>query len=88
MTLNNWLQGRYGTTKYLTWDAIHVGPQDAGEWIVVALCKIPHRFAGLQTDFTLRKIVNNIEHGRGVNRAKGAAAEVAAHQALVALRGY
>jgi hypothetical protein len=32
--------------------------------------------------------VNNIEYGRGSDRSRGAAAELAAEQTLVALRGY
>jgi hypothetical protein len=36
MTLYNWLQGRHGTTKYLSYAAEHDGPEDAGEWVVTA----------------------------------------------------
>ncbi|KIM78707.1 hypothetical protein PILCRDRAFT_824151 [Piloderma croceum F 1598] len=36
MTLNNWLQGRYGTSKHLTWDENHTGPADSGSWEVIA----------------------------------------------------
>jgi len=35
MMLNNYLQARYGITR-LTWNATHVGPEDAGEWVVIA----------------------------------------------------
>jgi hypothetical protein len=36
MTLNNWLQGRYGTTNHLTWDAVQIGPTDSDHWEVIA----------------------------------------------------
>ena len=43
-------------------------------------------FTLFQIEFYLH-IVNGVEHGRGTGRTKGAAAEVAAYQALVALGG-
>lgn len=36
MALDNWLQGRYGTSKHLTWDENHTGPADSGSWEVIA----------------------------------------------------
>jgi len=69
MHLNNWLQGRYGSTRYLTWDAVQVGPQHSGYWMVTAY-------------------LNNIEYGRGSGVTRGEAADMAAEQALIALRGY
>jgi hypothetical protein len=36
LTLDNWLQGRYGTSKHLTWDENHTGPADSGSWEVIA----------------------------------------------------
>jgi len=69
MLLNNWLQGRYGTTKYLTWDAVQVGTEHSGYWVVTAY-------------------FNNIEYGRGTGITKGDAANSAAEQTLIALRGY
>jgi hypothetical protein len=88
MELNNYLQTRFATTKYLTWDAVHVGPNDAGNWVVVAFCKYLVAFSCFPTDFVVHQIVNGVEHGRGINGKRGAAAEVAAQQTLVALRGY
>jgi len=36
VTLNNWLQHRYGTSKHLTWGETHTGPADSGSWEVIA----------------------------------------------------
>jgi hypothetical protein len=36
MTVDNWLQHRYGTSKHLTWDETHTGPADSGSWEVIA----------------------------------------------------
>jgi hypothetical protein len=41
MTLNNWLQHRYGTSKHLTWDETHTGPADSGSWEVIAYSMYP-----------------------------------------------
>ncbi|KZP06733.1 hypothetical protein FIBSPDRAFT_966192 [Athelia psychrophila] len=39
MNLNNFLQERFGSTQNLTWERQQVGPQHAGQWIVVAFFK-------------------------------------------------
>ena len=88
MTLNNWIQSRYRTTKYLTWEAIHVGSQDSGQWTMIARCQAFMSFAFVQTEFYLCRIVKGVEEGRGTDNTKGSAAEFAANQALVSLRGY
>ena len=88
MGLNNWVQGRYGDTKYLTWDAFYVGPQDNGKWTVIAYCEDFMSFASFQIEFHLRRIVKGVEYGRGTDARKGSAAELAANQTLVSLRGY
>jgi hypothetical protein len=87
MALNNWVQGRYGTTKYLSWEPIHVGSQDNGEWTMIICCEYSMSSALFQIEFYLRHIVNGIEQGRGTGRTKASAAELAAYQALVALGG-
>ncbi|KIM88772.1 hypothetical protein PILCRDRAFT_2956 [Piloderma croceum F 1598] len=38
-TLNNWLQGRHGTAKDLTWEATRSGLPHALRWTVVAYIK-------------------------------------------------
>ena len=41
VTLNNWLQHRYGTSKHLTWGETHTGPADSGSWEVIAYSMYP-----------------------------------------------
>jgi len=38
MELNNWMQGHYHTTKYLTTETSHIGPDHAGYWVAIVYC--------------------------------------------------
>jgi hypothetical protein len=89
MELNNFLQRQHGNADLLTWEFACVGPQNDCRWIGIAYCvEFFVNFSSLQADLTVRQIVRGIEHGRGENKQKGAAAEIAAYQTLVVLRGY
>jgi hypothetical protein len=88
MALNNWVQGRYGTTKCLTYEDFHAGSQDDGQWTRIVYCEDFMSIALFQIEFYLRRIDEGIERGRGTDRTKGGAAERASNQALVSLRGY
>jgi hypothetical protein len=89
MELNNFLQGVYGHARMLTWEIECVGPQNNCMWHAVAFSnEFLASFSSFQTDFTVRQIVNGVEHGRGENRQKALSTEAAAYHALVALGGY
>ena len=85
MTLNNWMQSRYGTTRYLSWEYSHSGSQDNGEWTAIVFCEYFMSFTLFPVEFYLRRIVNGIEQGRGTAKTKGSGAELAAYQYLVTL---
>ncbi|KIJ66362.1 hypothetical protein HYDPIDRAFT_109374 [Hydnomerulius pinastri MD-312] len=36
MYLNNFLQGRYGHTRYLTWSCVQSGPPHDTRWLAIA----------------------------------------------------
>jgi len=90
MQLNNFLQSHYGNTNMLTWEFEYVGPDNDCMWRAIAFSnEFLVSFSSFQTDFTVRKIVNGVEYGRGEkNKQKGPSAEAAARQTLIALRGY
>lgn len=88
MHLNNYLQGRYGHTRDLSWSYSQSGPSHDTRWLAVAYCKpFDSVFYFLRTDGWL-SIVNGIEYGRGVARDRGTAMEIAAETTFRALTTY
>lgn len=88
MFLNNYLQGRYGHTKYLTWAFSQSGPKHDIRWLAIAYCK-PCWVGTLvsKTDESLFTD-NGIEYGKGVARDRGSAMEIAAETTYRALTSY
>jgi hypothetical protein len=88
MYLNNYLQGRYGHTKYLTWSYTQSGPPHDTRWLAIAYCKPCWLVLSyLNTDEWL-STVNGVEYGRGVARDRGTAMETAAESTYRALASY
>lgn len=88
MYLNNYLQGRYGHTRNLSWSHTQSGPSHDTRWLAVAYCK-PYRsiLSYLNTD-GWSSTVNGVEYGRGVARDRGTAMEIAAETTYRALTSY
>lgn len=86
MSLNNYLQGRFSSTRSLTWERQQVGPQHAGQWIVVAYCM--YFLVDLSHKFSYVFAVEGVEYGRGVASYSAAAEEAAAYYVLVNLGVY
>lgn len=88
MYLNNYLQGRYGHTRHLSWSYTQTGPSHDTRWLAVAYCKpCISVLSYLDTEEWL-SIVNGVEYGRGVARDRGTAMEAAAETTYRALTAY
>ena len=83
MTLNNWLQARFGHTRQLTHESFLMGPQHDGCWIAIFYCTWLWKLR--RSNWHISLLVGGTEYGRGMGTTKSAAFEIAACNALNAL---
>ena len=86
--LNNYVQQMFKNSTSLSFQSHQLGPEHQASWQVVAYSA--YRVICLSTliPHIICKIVNHVEYGRATSTRKNTAAEEAARQALVNLRGY
>lgn len=88
MTLNNWVQGRFGKADDLTSEELLTGPRHAATWVVIVYCEWDVQICrlGLTRQLCIPTAVRGIEYGRGTSTKKNAAKDQAAERALAALQ--